>query len=56
MNTAIIATDIQTKDGIIERKGAWGSMRHQGIHKGSMIEKVCVSLRYGMAAALVPLP
>ncbi|KRY31162.1 Plasma kallikrein [Trichinella spiralis] len=35
MNMAIIRTDIQIDKRIITRK-AWGSMRHQGIHRGSM--------------------
>ncbi|KRY07518.1 hypothetical protein T12_1731 [Trichinella patagoniensis] len=43
MNTAIIGTDIQIDKRIIKRK-AWGSMRHQGIHRGSMIKKVWLPL------------
>ncbi|KRY04745.1 hypothetical protein T12_16360, partial [Trichinella patagoniensis] len=45
MNTAIIGTDIQIDKRIIKRK-AWGSMRHQGIHRGSMINKVWLCLIY----------
>ncbi|KRZ17262.1 hypothetical protein T11_12869 [Trichinella zimbabwensis] len=33
---AMPGTDIQIKESIIKRK-AWGSMRHQGIDKGSMV-------------------
>ncbi|KRY99635.1 hypothetical protein T11_2773, partial [Trichinella zimbabwensis] len=35
LNTAIIGTDVQIEERIIKRK-AWGSMRHQGIHRELM--------------------